>query len=137
MLCVRSDSPPELKAALVGAWYETLSLINSKSKESKDSVAFMAKFAGGTEAEFRAQLKTTRMFYDPKEASEFTSSSDLKKTMEYVRQFCFTHNLFGNAAKSVDYIGIQFPDKSVIGDPKNIRLFFNDEYMRKAAEGKL
>jgi NitT/TauT family transport system substrate-binding protein len=137
LMVVRADSPPELKKALVGAWYETMALMSAKSKEGKDSIGWMAKFAGGTEAEFRAQLKTTRMFYEAKEAVDFTKSPDLKKTMEYVRQFCFNHGLYGDAAKSVDYIGIQFPDKSSIGDPKNVKLIFNPEYMQMASEGKL
>lgn len=137
LLVVRTDTPPELKKALVGAWYETMALMDSKSKDGKEAVDYMAKFSGGTPAEFRAQLKTTRMFYSPKEAVTFTTSPDLKKTMEYVRQFCFTHGLFGDSAKSKDYIGIQFPDKSVIGDSKNIRLIFDADYMKMAAEGKL
>jgi NitT/TauT family transport system substrate-binding protein len=136
-LVVRADTPPELKKALVGAWYETMGLMNSKSKDGKETIGWMAKFAGGTEAEFRAQLKTTRMFYDAKEAVEFTLSPDLKKTMEYVRQFCYTHGLYGDVAKSVDYIGIQFPDKSTIGNPKNVKLIFNAEYMQMATDGKL
>jgi NitT/TauT family transport system substrate-binding protein len=137
MLCVRADSPPELKKALVGAWYETMALMNSRSQEGKKAIQHMAKFSGGTEAEFRAQLRTTRMFYTPQEAVDFTMSPDLKKTMEYVRQFCFNHGLYGDVAKSVDYIGIQFPDKSVIGNKGNVKLFFNAEYMGMAAAEKL
>lgn len=137
LMVVRSDTPPELKKALVGAWYETMALMDSKSIGGKEAIQHMAKFSGGTEAEFRAQLKTTRMFYTAKEAVEFTNSPVIKKTMEYVRQFCFTHGLFGDAAKSKDYIGIQFPDKSVIGDSKNVKLIFDSEYMKMAADGKL
>ncbi len=137
LLVVKADTPDNVKKALVGAWYETTALMNSKSKEGKEAIQFMAQFSGGTEAEFRAQLKTTRMFYEAKEAVGFANSSDLKKTMEYVRQFCFTHGLFGDSAKSKDYIGIQFPDKAIIGDEKNVKLIFDSKYMQMAAEGKL
>lgn len=148
LLVVRTDTPPELKKALVGAWYETMDAMSvspdtpselkkAKTEKAKEAIQQMATFSGGTEAEFRAQLKTTRMFYTAKEAVEFSTSPDLKKTMEYVRQFCFTHGLFGDAAKSKDYIGIQFPDKSIIGDSKNVRLIFDADYMKMAADGKL
>lgn len=137
LLVVRADTPPELKKALTGAWYETMALMSARSQEGKKAIQHMAKFSGGTEAEFRAQLRTTRMFYTPQEALGFTASPDLKKTMEYVRQFCFTHGLFGSGATSKDYIGIKFPDGSVIGDPKNVKLFFNADYMGMAAAGKL
>jgi NitT/TauT family transport system substrate-binding protein len=137
LLVVKADTPDNVKKALVGAWYETMALMSGKSKEGKEAIEYMAQFSGGTEAEFRAQLKTTRMFYKAKDAVDFTNSSNLKKTMEYVRQFCFTHGLFGDAATSKDYIGIQFPDHSVVGDPKNVKLTFDSTYMKMAAEGKL
>lgn len=137
LMVVRTDSPPSLKKALVGAWYETMKLMSSKSKEGDDAVRYMAKFAGGTEAEFRAQLATTKMFYDPGEAASFARSEPLKKTMEYVRSFCFDHGLYPKEANSKEYVGIQFPDGSVMGDPKNVKLRFDAELMQQAADGKL
>ena len=47
------------------------------------------------------------------------------------------HGLFGQTAKSKDFVGIEFVDKSVLGDPKTVKLRFTDRYMRMAAEGKL
>ncbi len=136
LMVVRTDTPDALKKALAGAWYETMSLISGKSKEGKEAILYMAKFAGGTEAEFRAQLRTTSMFYNAAEAFNFTRSEKLKETMEYVRTFCFSHGLYGDA-DSKDFVGIQFPDSSVMGNKANIRLRFNADFMKMAMDGQL
>ncbi len=137
LLVVRTDTPDTLKKALTGAWYETMKLMLGRSNESKEAIQYMAKFAGGTEAEFRAQLRTTRMFYNPASAAAFTQSSQLEKTMDYVRDFCFKHGLYPKDAESKDYVGIRFPDGKVLGDAKNVKLRFDVTYMKAAAEGKL
>ncbi len=136
MLVVRSDSPEALKKALVGAWYETMATISAKSKAGKEAIAYMANFAGGTEAEFRAQLRTTAMFYTAADAVAFATGEQLKQTMAYVRDFSFDHGLFGDA-KSKETVGIAFPDGTVLGSKSNIRLRFDAIYMQMAADGKL
>lgn len=136
LMVVRTDTPDSLKKALVGAWYETMALMTAKSKEAKEAIAGMAQFAGGTEAEFKAQLRTTQMFYQPKSAVEFAESDQLKKTMEYVRTFCFDHGLYADA-DSKDFVGIQFPDGSVIGNKDNVKLRFDSKFMKMAADGSL
>lgn len=137
LMVVRSDVPETLKKALVGAWFETMALMSGKSKDAEEAIRAMATFAGGTESEFRAQLRTTSMFYHAADAVKFAQSEQLKKTMEYVRSFCFDHGLFGQAAKSKDYVGIRFPDGSVMGDKNNVKLRFDANFMNMAAEGKL
>jgi NitT/TauT family transport system substrate-binding protein len=137
LLVVRTDVPPELKKALVGAWYETMVLMSGKSKETKEAIQAMATFAGGTDAEFRAQLRTTNMFYEPADAAAFARGEALKKTMDYVQGFCFSHGLFGQGATSKDYVGIQYPDGMLVGDKNNIKLRFDALYMQMAADGKL
>ena len=57
--------------------------------------------------------------------------------MEYVRTFSFDKKLFGKRAKSKDFVGIAFPDGSVLGDAKNVKLRFAADYMKLAADGKL
>jgi NitT/TauT family transport system substrate-binding protein len=136
LMVVRSDKPDELKKALVGAWYETMAIMSGKTKQSMEAIASMAQFAGGTEAEFKAQLRTTEMFYQPAAAVQFAESDKLKETMEYVRAFCFDHGLYGDA-DSKDFVGIRFPDGSVIGDPNNIKLRFVSTYMKLAADNQL
>lgn len=137
MLVVRTDTPDSFKKALVGAWYETMDLMSSRSKEGKEAVKYMAKFAGGTEAEFRAQLRTTKMFYKPADAVEFIKGEDMKKTMEYVRTFSFDHGLYGEGAASKDLVGIQFPDGSVMGDTNNVKMRFDTTFTQMAADGQL
>ena len=136
MMVVRSDVPEALKKALVGAWYETMAIMSAKSKDAKDALEYMARFSGGTVAEFKAQLRTTAMFYKAAEAAAFAKGEQLKKTMEYVRTFCFDHGLFGDA-DTKDLVGIQFPDGSVMGDESNVKLRFDVEFMQMAADGKL
>lgn len=136
MMVVRTDTPDTLKKALTGAWFETMAVISSKSKEGTEAIEYMAQFAGGTVAEFKAQLRTTAMFYKAKDAADFAQGESLKKTMSYVRKFSFDHGLFGDA-KSVDAVGIAFPDGSVMGSKKNVKLRFDAGYMKMAADGKL
>ena len=57
--------------------------------------------------------------------------------MEYVRAFSYEHKLFGQRAKSKDFVGIAFADGSTIGDAKNVKLRFTADYMKQAADGKL
>jgi NitT/TauT family transport system substrate-binding protein len=136
MLVVRSDTPESLKKALVGAWYETMAAMAAKNKQSQEAIAHMAKFAGVTVAEFKAQLRTTAMFYKAIDAAAFASGDKLKKTMDYVRSFSFEHGLFGNA-DSKDFVGIEFPDGTIMGNKDNVRLRFDDKTMRLAAGGNL
>lgn len=136
LMVVRSDAPETLKKALVGAWYETMAVMSGKSKEAKEAIAYMAQFAGGTEAEFKAQLRTTQMFYAASDAAAFAESPKLKETMEYVRAFSFDHGLYGDA-DSKEFVGIAFPDGSTIGDAGNVKLRFDSTFMKMAAEGKL
>lgn len=137
LMVVKTAAPDSLKKALTGAWYETMAIMSGSGPEASEAIEFMAKNSGSTPAEFRAQLKTTRMFYTSKEAAEFTDSKDPEKTMEYVRSFSFDHGLFGEGAKSKDAVGIEFSDKSVLGDKNNVKLRFSVDYMRMHADGKL
>ncbi len=136
MMVVRSNSPDTLKKALVGAWYETMEVMSSKSKTAKEAIAYMANFAGGTVAEFKAQLRTTAMFYTARDAVAFATGDQLKKTMEYVRSFSFDHGLFGDA-ENKDVVGIAFPDGTVMGNKSNVRLRFDATIMKLEADGKL
>lgn len=137
LMVVRTNAPDSLKKALTGAWYETMRIMSGKGKAADESIAYMAKIAGNTEQSFLSQLKTTAMYYNAKDAADFAKSEKLKKTMEYVRTFTFEHGLFGQNASSKDFIGIEFPDATVMGSKRNVKLRFTDKYMRMAAEGKI
>ena len=97
----------------------------------------MAKASGTDLTGFAAQLATTRMFYTPADAVAFSRDPALLRTMDYVRTFSFGHGLLGEGAKSADAVGIAFPDGKTLGDAGNVKLRFDDSYMKMAAEGAL
>ncbi|HSW14801.1 MAG TPA: putative urea ABC transporter substrate-binding protein [Solimonas sp.] len=137
LMVVRSSAPDALKQALTGAWYETLAIMNGSGPKTDEALAFMANASGASVDEFKAQIKTTAMYWQPAEAVAFTASPDVGKTMEQVRQFSFAKGLYGQGATSVDAIGIELNDGSVIGSKDNIKLRFTAKYMQQAADGKL
>src|SRR6202047_1549668 len=127
---------PNLAKALVGIWYETIALMKDQSDKGKAAREAMAKLSGTDLAGFESQLKTTAMYYTPKEAVAFMTGAELPKIMDQVRGFCFEHNLLGEKVKSKDAVGIMTPTKT-LGSDKNIKLRFDASYMKLAAEGKL
>ena len=128
---------PAFGKALVGAWYEMMSLMNNDSKEAIEAKTAMAKASGTDLAGFEDQLKTTNMFYKAQDAVKFNNSDEIMKTMEFVAKFSFDHGLYGEGASDYGFVGIEFPNGKVIGDKGNIKLRFDDTYMKMAAEGKL
>ena len=138
-LVIRTDvlkANPNVGKALVGAWYEVMRIMSQRTT-SKGAIAHMAQEAGATPTEFVNQLKTTAMFYKPAQAVTFTTSSDLKTKMDFVRNFCFSHGLLGENARSVDVVGIEYPDGTIQGNASNVKMRFNVEFMQLAADGKL
>jgi NitT/TauT family transport system substrate-binding protein len=128
---------PNLGKALVGIWFEAIALMADASDKGKAARESMAKLSGTDLKGFEAQLKTTRMFYTPKEAVGFATSADLMKTMELVRSFCFEHNLLGENVRNKDAVGIAFPGNKTMGAKANLKLRFDSSFMQMAAEGKL
>lgn len=137
LMVVKTDADERFKKALVGAWYEALSHLTSGGQQADNAIDFMAKTSGATIAEFKSQLKTTRLFSEPKQAVAIAEDSQLKQTMEHVRQFSFDKGLFGQGAASVDFVGIAFPDETILGSKRNIKLRFNSQYMKMAEQGSL
>lgn len=137
VLIVKTNTDERFKKAFTGAWYELMGKLAQRNTESTRLISLMAANAGATDAEFKAQLKTTRMFYSPSEAVKTFESKKAVKTMDYVRKFSFDHGLFGNGASSPDFIGIEFPGGKVLGNKANIKLRFDSTYMSMAANGSL
>lgn len=121
--------------ALAGAWYEMLAQMTGPGADKV--LAAVAEGSQDTLASYKEQLSTTKMFYTPQSASDFTLSPDLKQKMALVRQFCFEHGLLGVDTKSVDDVAIRYPDGSVQGKPDRVRLEFDASYMQMAGERKL
>jgi len=128
---------PKLGKALAGAWYETMAIMAKGDAAASEAKAAMGKAAGTDLAGYEKQLKATRLFIDPAEAAAFVRGADLPKTMDLVRTFSFEHGILGEGAKSVDAVGIAFPDGKVLGDKKNVKMRFSAEYSELAAAGKL
>jgi NitT/TauT family transport system substrate-binding protein len=140
MAVVRTETlkdNPKLGMALAGAWYEVMALMSATGDASRAAHEAMAKESGADLASFDHQLATTKMFYDPAEAASFADSPELVRTMQSVRTFSFDHGLLGQGAKSADVVGITFPSGETLGDSKNVKLRFDDEFMKLAAAGKL
>ena len=53
--------------------------------------------------------------------------------MDRVRKFLFEKELLGKGAKTEDAVGIEFRDKTVLGDKANVKLRFDATYMDAAA----
>ena len=136
-IAVNTAVSASVKRALVGAWFEVVSIMTDrKNPRRAAAIAAMAKSAGGSAADYTAQLQTTYLFNRPSDAVRFTESARLKNTMNFIRTFVFNVGLMPGA-KSPDVIGIQFPDGTVLGDSKRIRLRFDTSYMKLAANGAL
>ncbi len=123
-----------VRKAIAGAWYEAMEIINDRgSKRQADAIKWMADFAGNTVEEFNAQLRTTNLFYRREDAFRFASDAKLKATMDLVRTFAGENSFLKNGAgveQGPDYVGIQFPDGSVVGDRNNVKLYFDTTYMK-------
>jgi NitT/TauT family transport system substrate-binding protein len=128
---------PKLGKALVGAWYETMALMQGKDAKTTAALESMAKASGTDLAGFKAQLATTYMYWTPASAVTATKSPDLVKKMDLVRKFSFDHGLLGEGAKTVDVVGIEFPGGATLGNKANLKLRFDATYMQQAADGKL
>ncbi|MEM1344447.1 MAG: ABC transporter substrate-binding protein, partial [Pseudomonadota bacterium] len=131
------EANPAFGRAVVGAWYETMVLMSSDTPEGVAARTAMAEAAGTDLAGYEAQLATTEMFYTPAEAVAFTEDPALAKTMVAVAEFLFDKGILGVGAPSADFVGVEYPDGSITGDPENVKFRFSTEYMRLAAEGAL
>jgi NitT/TauT family transport system substrate-binding protein len=128
---------PNLGKALTGIWYETMAVMSRDDDAGKQARTAMAKLSGTDLAGFEAQLKTTFLYATPKAALDFMTSPQIVSANDRVRTFSFANGLFGAGAKSVDDIGIQFPNGKVLGNAQNIKLRFDPTYVTAAASGAL
>ncbi|MEO1306317.1 MAG: putative urea ABC transporter substrate-binding protein [Pseudomonadota bacterium] len=131
------EANPDLGKALVGIWYETVSLMLQDDEAGAEARAAMAQLAGATAEEYDGQLATTFLYPDAASAVAATSSPEIIETMTRVRDFSFSQGLFGQGASSADAIGMSFPGGEILGDPDNVTLRFDATYMQMAADGAL
>lgn len=133
------EAHPEFVKAFVGAWYETMQIMSgAKGEEAQaEMIAALADMSGGTVEDYQAQLDSTKMYYDPAEALDLLTSDRHKKTWDFVRTFSYDVGLFGESAPDKDFVGIEFPDGEILGDPGNVQLRINAEFTRMAVDGEL
>ncbi|XWN31028.1 MAG: putative urea ABC transporter substrate-binding protein [Devosia sp.] len=131
------ESDPDFVKAFVGAWYETMQIMSGGDEAAEEMIADLADMSGGTVDDYKAQLASTKMYYDPAEAYDLLTSDRHKETWDFVRKFSFEVGLFGENAASEDFVGIEFPDGSILGDADNVKLRINSEFTKMAVEGKL
>lgn len=130
------EANPNFGKALVGAWFEIMQVMSSSATGTAARTA-MGEASGTDLAGYDEQLATTQMFFTPADSVKFATSAQVRDTMDSVRKFAFDHGLLGENASSVDFVGISFADGSVLGNPGNVRLRFNADYVKLAAEGNL
>ena len=128
---------PNLAKALAGIWYETMSIMKKDDEAGKAARTAMAKLSGADLAGYEAQLKTTFLYADPKDAHAFMTGPQIVEANDKVRRFSFENGLFGQGAKSADDIGIAFAGGKILGDPQNVKLRFDPTYVQAAAAGTL
>jgi NitT/TauT family transport system substrate-binding protein len=132
----RADgSGQKFAKAITGAWYEVMGQMSAPANDKV--LTAIAEASKDTLASYKEQLSTTQMFYTPQSAVQVTTSPNLRKTMNLVREFTFAHGLLGDKTKSVDDVAIQLPDGTVLGRQDRIRLRFSTTFMQLAEQGKL
>jgi NitT/TauT family transport system substrate-binding protein len=128
---------PEFGKALTGAWYEAMQVMQEGGDAAGQMKAVMASAMGTDDAGLQAQIDTTRFFTTPADAYAFLTAATTKKIWDYIRTFCFEQGLFGQAATSVDAIGIGFADGSTLGDAQNVKLRIDPGFAKLAADKRL
>ena len=128
---------PDFGRALVGAWYELMTIMSSDSEEGVAARTAMAEASGTDLAGYEAQLDSTEMFWDPADAVAFVESAALQETMVTVAEFLFDQGILGEGAPGPDFVGIEYPGGVTTGDTQNIRLRFDPSFMQMAADGSL
>lgn len=128
---------PSFGKALTGAWYEAMAALKAGGDEAKPVRDYMAGSLGTDEAGLKTQIDTTFFFYTPADAAAFLTDAKTATVMDDVRKFSFERGLFGQGAASVDSIGIELADGTVLGDPANVKLRVDAAYARLGADGGL
>ncbi|MEO0718110.1 MAG: putative urea ABC transporter substrate-binding protein [Pseudomonadota bacterium] len=131
------ENEPEFVKAFVGAWYETMEIMNGGDAAAEAMIADLADMSGDTVEGYKAQLASTKMYYTPQEAYDLMVSEGHKEVWDFVRTFSYDVGLFGENASSKDFIGIEFPDGTVLGDPDNVTLRINASFTEMAIKGEL
>ncbi|HUV85099.1 MAG TPA: hypothetical protein VMV86_05270 [Methanosarcinales archaeon] len=77
------------------------------------------------------------MFYKASQAADFMEGAEIKAAMARVIEFCFSHNLLGEQARTADDVGVKYPDGTYQGDRTNVQIIFDSSYTQMAASSSL
>ncbi|MBN1183110.1 MAG: ABC transporter substrate-binding protein [Bacteroidales bacterium] len=124
------DANPNLAKALNEIWFEVMTIMSTRGPKADAALEVMAKAGGSSLTEYKAQLKTTAMFYKAQDAVDYMSGEEIKTNMKRVRNFCFKYGLLGDRVTSPEDIGIQFPDGTVLGNANNVLFYFDASFMQ-------
>ena len=137
LLFVRPEVPPEVCAAIIGAWYEVMELLHDESQEQHEALLeALARSSGTSLALYRRQLETTELFRSRKEAVRFLDADSFRQTMDRVREFAFRAGMYGKGVASPDAVGMRFPDGKILGDADRVVLEFDTSALRAGAVGR-
>lgn len=128
---------PKLGKALTGAWYEIMAQMSKADNAGVAARTAMAKASGTDLKGFDSQLASTQMFYNAADAVKFTASPALMQTMKQVSSFSFEHGLLGESASGPAAVGMAFPGGVTYGNKANVKLRFDDSFMKMAADNTL
>ncbi len=128
---------PELGKAVTGAWFETVAIMLGDTPQAIEAKTYMSENSGTDLEGYEMQLAATHMFKTPQEKLDYLTTTRVRETMDFVTQFTFKHGLLGAGAASPDVIGIELPDGSIWGNETNVKMRFDHQFVRMAAEGTL
>ena len=128
---------PELGKAVTGAWFEAMSVMHADTEQAIAAKTLMGEASGTDLNGFELQLAATHMFKTAQEKLDYLTTKRVRETMDFVNKFSFEHGLLGAGAQSPDVIGIELPDGSIWGNESNVKMRYDLQFVRMAAEGKL
>ena len=128
---------PDFGKALVGAWFETMALMQSGTPEGEEALTKMASAAGTDLEGYKKQIAATYMFWTPDSMLEFLNSGQVMETTEFVSEFLFSHGILGEGATSAEFVGVEMPDGEVWGEKGNVKFRYSDTLIESAAKGEL
>lgn len=121
------EAHPEYAKAMAEMWYRGMELMSARGSKGRQAKADVAAFIETPTTSYNAQLKTTKMFYEPGSAKSELEGPALKKTMQFIDRFFAEHDY------PEDYesgqVKVTFPDGSTIGKGP-YELIFTTEFSK-------
>ncbi len=129
---------PDFGKALIGVWYETMATMSDPAEKGKAAREAMAKLSGTDLAGYEAQLKTTRMFYTPKEMVAFVNGAGADQD-HGSRAYILLRSRPARRRRQEPRTrsGIAMPAGETLGRRRTRKLRFDSAFAKMAADDKL